>query len=329
MSFVINLPENAKANIIDAYGEAAAEWLANLPSLIDDLAAKWSLDLEPHAKGNYSFVIPCGEHVLKLLPPGEAFDRELTAMLAWNGKSAAKIANHDPRGAMLIERLRPGTELTALYHDGRDEEATAIACSLMPKLAIPLPNSTTQIPLPSLGGVRGGLATPHTSDDQQRAPKRHIPTAADRAAELNSLRNRFNGETGPFPTKLVDAAESLFRDLLVSQGTPKLIHADLHHENILQSGRGWLAIDPHGLIAEPEFETYAWLNNPIGLSKNPELNAICRRRLDQIADLTGFDRERIRGWGVACAVLSAWWSFDDHGSKSDADLIVAEGLLKA
>ena len=134
-------------------------------------------------------------------------------------------------------------------------------------------------------------------------------------------------DTRPFPPHLVEAAETLFKDLIASQGPPHLIHADLHHENILQSERGWLAIDPHGLIAEREFETYSWLNNPNGLSKNPDLKAITKRRLHQISDLTGFDRERIRGWAIACAVLSSWWSFDGHGKANQADLAVAEVLL--
>jgi streptomycin 6-kinase len=289
--------ETATSNIIDVFPNGNA-WLESLPNLIADLQQKWQLTLEPQTRGNYAFVIPCGENVLKLLPLSDNFNRELTTMLAWNGNGAAKIHKHDAdRGAMLIERLRPGAELTTLYHQGRDEEATEIACTLMPRLAIPQPSNSP------------------------------IPTAADRAADLQNLRKRFNGKTGPFPTHLVEAAESLFKDLIASQGPPHLIHADLHHENILQSERGWLAIDPHGLIAEREFEAYSWLNNPNGLSKNPDLKAITKRRLYQIADLTGFDRERVRGWAIACAVLSSWWSFDGHGSANEADLAVADALL--
>ena len=325
-------PENlwhARNNIIDVFPNGST-WLQNLPTLIADLEREWRLDLESQARGNYAFVIPCGDHVLKLLPPSDTFDRDLTTMLAWNGNGAAKIHKHDAhRGAMLIERLRPGTELTTLYHQGRDEQATEIACTLMPRLAIPLPNGHHQIPLPSQGWVRGGLAAPHTPGDHQPTPNQNtpIPTAADRAADLANLRMRFNGKTGPFPPHLVEAAETLFKDLIASQGPQHLIHADLHHENILESERGWLAIDPHGLIAEREFEAYSWLNNPNGLSKNPDLKAVTKRRIHQISDLTGFDRERIRGWAIACAVLSSWWSFDGHGKANEADLAVAEALL--
>ena len=290
----------ATQNIVDVH-EDGKLWIEDLPNLIDFLEREWNLDLEPRTRGNYSFVIPCGDYVLKLFPPSENFDRELATMLAWEGNGAARIHRHDSQiGAMLIERLRPGTELTALYHEGRDEAATAIMCGVMNQLAI--------------------SATPAIVDT--------IPTAAELAAEIHDLRRRFDGGTGPFPGQLVDAAEGLFRDLLASQGPAHLLHADLHHENILLSERGWLAIDPHGLIGEREFETYAWLNNPIGVSKNPDLKALTQRRLDQISDLTCFDRERVRSWGAACAVLSAWWTFDGHGTVSQADLEVAQVLLE-
>jgi len=217
-------------------------------------------------------------------------------MLTWNGKGAARIQDYDERGAMLIERARPGIELTTLHREGRDEEATAITCQLMLRLTV-----KTDYP---------------------------FPTATDRAADLAGLRKRFNGNTGPFPEHLVDAAENLFAELIASQGEQVLIHGDLHHENILSARREpWLAIDPHGLIAEREFETYALLLNPDGIAKNPDLEAISRRRIDQMCDLLGFDRERIRGWGIACAVLSAWWSLDGHGTGYEDALTIAEVLL--
>ena len=40
---------------------------------------------------------------------------------------------------------------------------------------------------------------------------------------------------------------------------------------------------------------------------------ILARRVHQLADELGFDRARVRGWGLAQAVLSAWWSVEDHG----------------
>jgi len=50
------------------------------------------------------------------------------------------------------------------------------------------------------------------------------------------------------------------------------------------------------------------------------------RRVDQLAAELGFERARIRGWGVAQAVLSAWWSFEDHGHGWEPAIACAELL---
>src|SRR5512132_4359180 len=63
--------------------------------------------------------------------------------------------------------------------------------------------------------------------------------------------------------QLVEAAQKVFSDLGTSQSRPRLLHGDLHHYNILfDSNRGWLAIDPKGVIGELEYEIGAVLRNP-------------------------------------------------------------------
>jgi streptomycin 6-kinase len=281
--------------IRDVFGAQGAEWLAGVNKLVGEVRAEWRLVLGSQILGNYSFVIPAGNTILKVFPPGEEFDRHLDALLAWQGDGAVRAERYDrDRGALLMERAVPGIELTQLFHEGRDREATEIACATMRRLAVPIEGSW--------------------------------PTARERADNLKELRRRYIGGTGPLPEPLVQTAESLFAELLDSQGEQVLIHADLHHENILESQRGWLAIDPHGLIAEPEFETYALLLNPEGIARHTDVKAITTRRLDQMADLLGFDRERIRSWGIACAVLSAWWSLDGHGEGYEDALAMADVL---
>jgi len=51
-----------------------------------------------------------------------------------------------------------------------------------------------------------------------------------------------------------------------------------------------------------------------------------RRRVDTVADLTGFDRERVRGWALAQAVLSEVWTADDPSRASHVDLRAARLL---
>jgi streptomycin 6-kinase len=40
--------------------------------------------------------------------------------------------------------------------------------------------------------------------------------------------------------------------------------------------------------------------------------------------MLGFDRQRIRQWGFAQALLSSWWSFEDHHPDWSDTLHIAE-----
>ncbi len=109
---------------------------------------------------------------------------------------------------------------------------------------------------------------------------------------------------------------------------PVLLHGDLHHDNILAAEREpWLAIDPKGIVGEPAYEVGALLRNPLpGLLARPEPGRVLARRIEQLAAELGFDRARIRGWALAQAVLSAWWSYEDHGDGWRETIACAELL---
>jgi streptomycin 6-kinase len=151
---------------------------------------------------------------------------------------------------------------------------------------------------------------------------------ADWAEDFGKLRAMHGGGTGPLPARLVEEAETLFADLLASQAEPVLLHGDLHHSNILSSaGRAlWLAIDPKGVVGEPAYETGALLRNPERLLTEPEPGRILARRVDQLAEELGLDRARVRGWGLAQAVLAAVWGLEDHGEVQGRWLRCAELL---
>lgn len=75
--------------------------------------------------------------------------------------------------------------------------------------------------------------------------------------------------------------------------------------------RGWLAIDPKGVVGEVEYEIGASLRNPY---ENPELFTspqIVERRIKCYEAKLELDPERLLGWGFAQAVLSAIWSVED------------------
>jgi len=110
----------------------------------------------------------------------------------------------------------------------------------------------------------------------------------------------------------------MFAELAESQRTRCLLHGDLHQANILfDDQRGWLAIDPKGVVGEPAYEFGAMLRNPkVELAK---------RRVAIIAERLGLDRKRVEAWAYAQAVLSAVWCIEDGDDPTRA--IEASKLL--
>jgi streptomycin 6-kinase len=53
-----------------------------------------------------------------------------------------------------------------------------------------------------------------------------------------------------------------------------------------------------------------------------------RRRIDILRDELALDRDRMLGWGIAQAVLSAWWSYEDSGSGWESACACAEVLMR-
>jgi len=300
------LPENFVRTNRETFGEAGGRWLDELPVLLAEFAARWDLTVgPPFAPLSYNYVAPatCADGspaVLKVGVPRYELLTEIEALRLYGGQGIVRLLDADPeRGALLLERLEPGVMLTTVA-ERDDEEATRIAAGVMRRLWRPAPPA------------------PHP-----------FPSVADWAAGLGKLRARFAGASGPFPAALVDEAETLFDDLLGSMDAPVLLHGDLHHFNILAAERApWLAIDPKGILGEPAYETSALLGNPDvpAILALPQPGRFLARRIDVLADELGLDRARIRGWGVAQAVLSAWWTIEDNGTGWEPTIALAEHL---
>jgi len=286
---VVHVPYSFARTITELHGVAGLEWLGSLPTLVEEYARRWSLIVLPtFAPLSYNYVVPVvradgTDAVLKAGFPSSELCMEIDALCFYAGCGIAQLLEtSQEQGIFLLERLKPGAPLSKEHDDGR---ATAVAAGVMRQLHRPAPD---QHAFPSVGGWAQGL---------------------------RRLRDRFEGGTGPFPAGLVETAENLFRELLNSMTAPVLLHGDLHPGNVLAAERQpWLAIDPKGVIGEPEYEVGALLRSPWpGAPAQASPKQVLTRRVDQIVDEMGFDRARIIGWGLAQAVLSAWWSFEDHG----------------
>jgi streptomycin 6-kinase len=293
------LPEAFSNRIERTFGQPGKTWLENFPALLDQLARRWSLSLERHLPAlRYNYVAPARQHdgnpvVLKLGVPNPELTAEIAALRHFDGRGAVRLIDADPEsGALLLERIQPGSPVLDLNDD---ERATSIAASVIRQLHRPAPEQS------------------------------QFPCVADWGRGLARLRSTFNGGSGPFPRDLVERAEWSLRNLAGSESRSVLLHADLHHWNILASRRSdWLAIDPKGLIGEPEYEAGAWLRNPITkLLEYPDTRQTILRRLDQFVDLLGFDRERMTAWSLYQAVLAAWWSYEESDPLWEVSIEIA------
>jgi streptomycin 6-kinase len=303
-------------NTFDVDGET---WLAAFPDLIAEASRRWELtEVQPVSNLSYNFVAfarrklnregtkltkpflrsssrslrLCGENanvVLKLGVPNRELTSEIAALRYYSGRGACRLLDADSdEGMLLLERLQPGGMLSELEDDG---QATHIAADVMSHLW-------------------------KSSNDFSRS----IVTAPANFIQLRDwfngfkrLRKRFDGSTGPLPKRLVETAEALSRELLAENKDETLLHGDFHHFNVLQSERGWLAIDPKGVVGPKGYEVGPLLINPFDRflnGSNPK--AQTEKRIAILSERLGMERERIRDWGICHAVLSAWWSLEDR-----------------
>jgi len=294
-------PEVFVRNVLGVYGEQAGRaWLAALPRLLADVAGRWELTLGDPYGLSFNYVTRAVRAdgtaaVLKLTPPAGELRFEVAALRHFGGSGAVRLLAADVEaGALLLERAEPGELLTTVQ--ARDDDAaTRIAAEVGRRLH-----------RPAAGPLR-------TVEDWARAA-------------FGWLRGRYGGGTGPLPAGLLDLAEAEHAELVASAAAPVVLHGDLHHDNILTSDRGWLAIDPHGVLGEPAYEAGPLLRNPIGLGSRSDLAAVLARRVPVLAEAYGVDAERIRGWGRAHNAVSLIWSHQD-GDRVDTDTIAVLAAL--
>ena len=295
----MNLPPEFISTIQNTYGTEGYAFLDDLPRSIQEASAQWKLtDVHPVPTLSYNFVAFArrGQEpvVLKMGVPGGEMESEIAALRLFNGEGACKLIEYnEEKYWMLLERLNPGTMLATLEDD---EEATHIAAEVMKKIWRPVESNNSLLEI------------------REQDPGLHkFIQLSDWFEGLERLRQMFNGGTGPLDENLVQRVERSVNDFLAENHHPVLMHGDFHHYNILSSERGWLIIDPKGVIGPAGYEVGPLLINPWGeLINEAGIQQITRRRTDILHKHLGFERDRIREWALAHSILSAWWGIEDH-----------------
>ena len=279
----MQLPDSFIRTIRTAFEKDGETFLAALPSLIEETSQRWGLrDVQAVPNLSYNFVAFAkqGKHevILKLGVPNDEIVSEMNTLKLFNGEGACRLLDCDEaKGFLLIERLYPGQMLADLKDD---DERTQIAMDVMLKLTRPAPETGQFLLL------------------------------ADWFAELKNLRPKFAGGTGPFPPEIFERVETLLPELFADDDI-RLMHGDFHHYNILLSERGWLVIDPKGVVGPAGYEIGPLMTNPFGiLMDRTQFKVQAERRVAIIHERTGWAREKILNWALAHSVVSAYWDLD-------------------
>jgi streptomycin 6-kinase len=215
----------------------------------------------------------------------------------WSGDGAARVQSIDDDGTVLVEHaLRPDVSLVELARRSSADDGSS-----------------------DLRATRTLVAVAHRLHGRPRV---------DVPAGVVPLRRWFRelfvraDQVGGFFARAAAVADVLLDD----QRDCRVLHGDVHHENVLWFGpaRGWLAIDPKGLEGESTFDYANILTNPDRATMLRP--GRFRRHVDAVAAATGIEQARLLRWTLAWCGLSAAWHDPSEVDGRAAD-VVAVGLL--
>ncbi len=225
--------------------------------------------------------------VVKALKPFDDVADELRGehFLAWRrGEGAVRLLGRDGH-SMLLEYAGERMLSHVLAEDG-DDAATSIAADVMVKLFSP-----GKDPFPR-----------EFQPLRERYASLFRKAAADRDEAVASI--------------YVEAAAIADR-LLDNPHDIRPLHGDLHHENILHGPRGWLAIDPKGILGDPGFDAANMFYNAPGhdeICSDPE-------RIAQMAEVfartLGQTPASILDHAFAWGCLSSSWHHEGKNEKDE------------
>lgn len=303
-SITIEIPDALAASFNGHSGAPGRAWIAALPKLAEEVLDRWALRLDgPPRHGMGALVLPVTRldrtpAALKLQPVNEENLSEPVGLRVWNGDGVVRLLDHDPTtGSMLLERLDGARSLSTI-HD--DIAALQILAELMARLvAVPAPSG-----LRHLSDIAAGMLD-------------EVPAAVTALGD-------------PAERRLVRTCASAVAELIGEPGD-RLLHWDLHYDNILAGQREpWLVIDPKPLAGDPSFELLPALDNrwkEVVATGNVARAVL--RRFDLLTEVVGLDRKRAIGWTLGRVLQNALWDVEDGAiTLEPVQVSIATALLQ-
>jgi streptomycin 6-kinase len=259
-----------------------------LSTRIDDRIHEWNVVPDKHVETPHSVLVfgrQASRHVVLKVVKRQGDEWHCGQILeAFGGRRMVRVHAFTD-GAALLERLQPATLLADMALSGEDEQATDVLSEVVLGLG---PGEPPRVAVPV--------------EDLAKAFQQYLTSRNEQ-----------------IPYTLVDSAQDAYLSLSASQSERQLLHGDLHHYNVvLDDERGWVAIDPKGLVGELEYEVGAALRNPYERSDLIAERRTIDRRVMQFARTLAVDPDRTLRWAFAQAVLAIVWSVEEGESVDSA-----------
>lgn len=284
----MNLNSAFIQNITNLYSNQGSAWLNNLPTIIKTLQSRWNLsNLTPVGNMTFNYVATATSNtnqavVLKIGYDRKSIADEMRALRYFNGNGAISLIEYnEEHNALLLQQAIPGVTLKSLYPSQVDTVIDRYVEAMQALHSKPLTTDDNY---------------PHISDWLM---------ALDKAAPHK------------FPPQVLTKAIQIKNTLLKTANTQLFLHGDLHLDNILQNGNLWVAIDPKGVIGDPEFEIFAFdFIQSTELANPSNINSLLDSRSELIARKSNLNAQRIKEWAFVRLALSAAWSIEDNCDPS-------------
>jgi streptomycin 6-kinase len=292
------IPDSFKEKVRRIFPDKGDAWLEGLPVLLEELIRRWKLT-DCRTAQNLSIQYICfakspeyGEVVLKAGVPHLEVFTGMEALRLYNGKDACRLYEADrEKGAVLLERIVPGSQL-------KEEPdfyiRTAVAAGLIQRLPAEIKGE----------GDHG------------------FPSFE---AQMNKAfgRVRLENRAGKEFLSMLDIAEGLHERIKSANRPMRLLHGDLHHENILKgAGGAWKAIDPQGRIGPRCLEAGRYLLNEWDWFNGREHTERMTECIDAFARALDESRETIAASAFLDCALSHCWTLEEGGGPE----VVADAL---